>query len=538
MPYDSKKTGKNQITVTKKDTGEVVGHTTPAKYDAYMAALHIHDKPEHKCEGGCVGYARGGSVAPTLPAYRSPGVTPAGGGGGKINTTDILAALGALGVAIPALKMKFGGGEKPVAPVSQDLRDNLGDLKQIPDVMGMASGGMIPEEDKDPSVIPEDIKEYIQKTHKATQESRPDEAWRITPPAKPESVAPYKRDEESLEAEAEAEKPGMAKGGVVPGYDAGGDVQPPDIDPNQVLADVAPVGTGSLVPSPAPQVASAAPKAPPAIPEPAPPVSAPVNANPAAPASTDADFMARANKMLGLDPNQQAAFMRMLGQKSQNSQIGAGIAGIGDAIAAGGTLGKVNPGALNKSEEIAQNATKEGIEGLESIRGGQEKAFDVAQKLQAQDPNSPLSKYAQKAYGSIGKKLGLDLSHASASLIGDVSGKGVDALNTEYQNQLKMMGIDLQKKQVEATVANQEAERRQAAINTQQEAAKTLADRGILKTVANAIPGTTGNKAAKVLERTATGNANFSPDVIAYAQKHGISPEQAQNVKDKRTGGT
>ncbi len=42
MPYTSKKTGKDEITVEKKDSGKVVGHTTPEKYNAYMAALHIH----------------------------------------------------------------------------------------------------------------------------------------------------------------------------------------------------------------------------------------------------------------------------------------------------------------------------------------------------------------------------------------------------------------------------------------------------------------------------------------------------------------
>lgn len=51
MPYSSKKTGKNQVTVYKKDSGEVVGHTTPDKYNAYMAALHIHSG-DNAAKGG------------------------------------------------------------------------------------------------------------------------------------------------------------------------------------------------------------------------------------------------------------------------------------------------------------------------------------------------------------------------------------------------------------------------------------------------------------------------------------------------------
>jgi hypothetical protein len=53
MPYSSKKTGKNEITVYKKDSGEVIGHTTPEKYDDYMAALHIHSG-DNAAEGGLV----------------------------------------------------------------------------------------------------------------------------------------------------------------------------------------------------------------------------------------------------------------------------------------------------------------------------------------------------------------------------------------------------------------------------------------------------------------------------------------------------
>jgi hypothetical protein len=67
------------------------------------------------------------------------------------------------------------------------------------------------------------------------------------------------------------------------------------------------------------------------------------------------------------------------------------------------------------------------------------------------------------------------------------------------------MGIDLQKKQVEATIGNQKAERDIAREGHQAEAAKTLADRGILKTLANAIPGTAGHKATQVLEKQAMG---------------------------------
>lgn len=466
--------------------------------------LPEHGEIGHFCHGGCAGYARGGSV--NFPMNTPLASAPGGGGssGGKINTTDILAALGALGVAIPAVRMAFGKGGKPATPAAMDVRDTLGNLNHAPDAMGMASGGIVPgEEEKDPAHIPEEIKEFVKKAHKEKNESRPDENWRITPPKKAESIAPYKKDEEEMEASADEEMPAMAAGGVVPGYDEGGDI--PDVgDPNALLATIAPEGTGTMVPSPDPAPVQA----------PQPPISAvapapqPMPATPALvkpiapPASTDQDFMTKANAMLGLDPQKQATFLKMLGDTAQKSQIGAGIAGIGDAIASGGTLGKVNPGNLGKSEDLIQGKTKQGIEGEELIAGGREKAFEAAQKLEAQDPNSPLSKYAQKAYGSVGKKLGLDLSHASASLIADVAGKGVDVLNTEYQGQLKQLGLQLQKEQVEATKANQIAERAQAASAQRANANKDLASQGIIRKGLNAITPS-GRAAQTELEKEA-----------------------------------
>lgn len=357
------------------------------------------------------------------------------------------------------------------------------------------------DDENDPSIIPEEIQDYVERAHKATRESRPDEGWRIKSMEKSGSVAPYKRDEEEEEEASDSDVLQFAEGGQVP-------------DPNAILQEIAPPGTGMLTPSPS----RGTPMAPQAVPPPVPQeVAAPAPMappKPSVPGLTDQDFMNKANKMLGLGPDQQAGFMKLLGGNAQKAQLGAGLAGIGDAIASGGTLGKVNPGALNKSEDLIQSRTNEGIQGMQTIRGNQEKAFEVADKLEARDPQSPLSKWAQKAYGSIGKKLGLDLNNASAALIGDVTGKGVEALNVEYQNQLKQMGLSLQQRQVEATIGNQKAERDIAREGHQAEAAKTLADRGIFKTLANAIPGTAGHKATQVLERQALGKEGAGPVAV------------------------
>lgn len=71
MPYDYEKTGKNKVTVTKADSGKVVGHTTPSKLQAYLAALHANEPkmaeggyPPKEAKAGApsCGMSEGGSV--------------------------------------------------------------------------------------------------------------------------------------------------------------------------------------------------------------------------------------------------------------------------------------------------------------------------------------------------------------------------------------------------------------------------------------------------------------------------------------------
>lgn len=115
-----------------------------------------------------------------------------------------------------------------------------------------------------------------------------------------------------------------------------------------------------------------------------------------------------------------------------------------------------------------------------------------------------------------------------------MAGKGVEELNTEYQGELKQMGLQLQKEQVEATKANQEAERRQAEVTQKQSAQEKVAGRTLAQRLADKV---LGNPAEAALEKSATGGTGYAPDVLAYAQKHGITPELAQEQKNRRTKG-
>ncbi len=545
-----------------------------------------HGKIGHMCKGGCVGYAGGGVVDKKPESVQEAnnrnleelGLPTRGSAGSEqlknaIPLIGLLRALGqngevskrtsdpgflrntvgkaletnyqrgapwdTFGKEADAQMMSKGGkveeeedhGEGPTigdekhGEASLPEGEDHGEGPTVGDeehgIRGYAEGGTVGKAASDEVDIPEDVKEFVSQQHIARQESRPDEAWKMVGEKPTGDEIPYKRDEDDGETPEEPvvdHLPGYAEGGMV--------------DPNDLLGQIAPAGTGLLSPSPAPQPPDQAPiPAPPIAPMAAP--KAPISTGPA---PTDADYMAKANKLLGLDANQTASFMKMLGDRSQKAQLGAGIAGIGDAIASGGTLGKVNPGALNKSEELISNRENAGVAGMQTIRGNQEKAQELGDKLQSRDPKSPLSKYAQRAYAGVGKKIGLDLSNAPASLIADVTGKGVDALNTEMLNQMKLMQLDLQKKTLEATTANQKSERDIATAGRRSEAAKALAGRSTLQSIAGAIPFTAANKAKSTLE-SEMNMGNYGPDVLSYAQKHGISPEEAQSIKDKRTKG-
>ena len=404
---------------------------------------------------------------------------------------------------------------------------------------GYAMGGTVTEE-KDASIIPEDIKDYVRAVHKDQRESRPDENWRIArSESKNPEVAPYKKNEDAEPVDDSAIR--MARGGVVPGYSDGAF---PDMD--AIDSEIAPQGTGILTPSPdanAPQPIvpdiPAAPTPPPAAPvvKAAPSISdlPALPAAPSLPSMTDADYVTQAEKMLGTQPGQQSDILKALGQAQQRGSIGTAIAGLGDAIAQGGTLGKVNPGGAQRSQELIQNRTTQGLEGLKSLQANKEKATELAQKLEAQDPNSPVSKYAQKAYGDVGKKIGIDLSHASASLIADVTGKGVQELSDEAQLAVRKEGLDIQRGTLEqakeanrtqreierdrldAETANQRAQRGESDQKMSTEAGHDIATRTLGRKLTDTI-----------LPYSATAKADARTEAIAAGAKPFDSEEQAK----------
>lgn len=339
---------------------------------------------------------------------------------------------------------------------------------------------------------------------------------------------------QEMERMKQREPKHMADGGPVDGMPALlGDLTPGDTAPMlNVPRGTLPAAMPPIVPSAVPPLAGTLPTVAPAIP------SMP-SSGAAAPAETP--YSDQTSKIMGgVTPEAIQRLMENLNQQSKRGQIGAGLAGIGDSIAA---VGGVKGEHMKNAEDLLQKNKELGLKLPGEMAAVGKEGYSLSKELQADSPNSPYSKVKQNAERSFLKTVGFsddDISHIPASSIDGLRSGALtrDDVRQRIQSdtELKKMGFGLQEKQIEAT-------KEQKGQETQQNAAKAISDRGVVKTIMDAIPGTAGHAAKEVLEKQAAGHSatpaapTFTPDVMTYAQKHNITPEQAQQVKLKRTGG-
>jgi|HubBroStandDraft_2_1064218.scaffolds.fasta_scaffold02334_4 hypothetical protein len=204
-------------------------------------------------------------------------------------------------------------------------------------------------------------------------------------------------------------------------------------DPTKLLQEIAPPGTGTLTPSPA-RPPMPPPQAPPMAQTP-PPAPAPVQTPPPAataqsapvPAPTDASYDKQASGILGgITPDTISQLMQSLNQSNAKGQIGAGIAGIGDAIAKG--VGRVDQNRMGETETNLKNRQEQALKAPEMMTALGKERYGLSEQLQAKDPNSPYSKVNQATYGSTLTQMGLSkaqISKMPASLISDLLSKKI-----------------------------------------------------------------------------------------------------------------
>jgi hypothetical protein len=190
-----------------------------------------------------------------------------------------------------------------------------------------------------------------------------------------------------------------------------------------------------------------------------------------------------------------------------------------------------HPGGEQSYLDQANKLAGEKMGTMEKAQAGKSSQLQQQMKIAMDDPTSQLSKISQNSNRVTLKKLGWNdeqINKTSGNTIDTAAKNGLSFYEAEQTEGLK-------KATIEQTGWYQKQMAGNAVAGRQQEAAKTLNNRGLLRRATDAI---TGNPSTKVLEQQAAGGAGtFSPDVVAYASAHGITPEQAQIQKDRRTKG-
>lgn len=470
MPYEHKKTGKNEVTVSKKDSGKVVGHTSPGKLNDYLAALHIHS-----------------------------GDNAAGGGVVEIPKSEFIEEHENL---IPKLE----GAEKTKQS------------KELKEVRGYAMGGQVGYDE-------EALKKHLTEKYNQPQVS-------YTPPqmATGGVVGPYPSNRQMVEETNEDRHPEsedrefMADGGI-----AGGQFGEDELKrafPFAQQAEPAPVFNPRAGMPPAP----AAP-APAVAPTPGTEATRPLPGNPGV-SSYIADQQAQIAKY---GPEAQLGMQRAIQEKQAG--LGPNLARAGGTFADALMQGVARAGNPGFGAGIAAQQEKAGEQQLGAFQKAGEQSLQqisAQQKLDAINPKSELSKSVQQTYAPLLKKMGFQdqmIGGMSAQNISDLTGKAVDVLKAEAEKEMARASLDLRSREATATAAHQKATEEQAKEGSKLEATKTLAAHPFTSWLPTA-----ANKALKA-EAGLGAPTKFDQDVLDYAAKHGISAEQAQNVKLHRPGG-
>lgn len=238
-------------------------------------------------------------------------------------------------------------------------------------------------------------------------------------------------------------------------------------------------------------------------------------------------------------PEQQLAVANDLINKRQSFGAKAPVAlgGLADSIMQG--VARAGSGGFADRIQGQQNKLAEEKIGAMDRAGTQNLAqVEATSKLDAMDPNSPVSKVAQQTWGALLAKNGFkpeQIAQMPASSIAALTGQTVEALKAESEAKMAAATLGLNTFKAKSEDEGRKEAAASRASEQQLGAAKTLAGRGMFKKITDSIMGDPGTE---LLEKQLEGAADttFTPDVTNYAKTHGISPQQAQSIKDARGG--
>lgn len=192
-----------------------------------------------------------------------------------------------------------------------------------------------------------------------------------------------------------------------------------------------------------------------------------------------------------------------------------------------------NPGWQNQFEGQENQYGADQMNALRGAHEGSIKNVEAKMSLDKMNPNSVLSKTAQQNYAPLFQELGYP-----ANKIQGMSAANIDsALNlmTQYggkkmEARIKEYDLEIEKMRTMGTLSHQGAEERMAKEKNQQEALSEYSKMPWYSRMMHP-------DISKSLEQHAgMDDEDITPDVKAYADKHGLTAEQALAVKKARGG--
>lgn len=297
----------------------------------------------------------------------------------------------------------------------------------------------------------------------------------------------------------------MYDGGVVPDApDASGDFDVTGGDSTTVKGlpvAGAPGPSYAVLPPQAPVAPSAppAPVQPPPIPGKPPPMALPGvgGASPSSSASPalDPGSQGEAAKILGgVTPEMLQNLYAKYAKPTTGQQVSEGIAGLGDAIA---SVGERKPGALQTAREEVAGGRDRALALPEKMAAAGKERFGLAKELQTDNPNSPLSKAAQRTYAPDLKTLGFtdaEISQMPLSLISDATKQGADIGRIRMEMKMKGLELGLKGQELQETGRHNAAEEGIETGRTGEQAAADIAKGSVLSPVSG--PTSEQNQAA------------------------------------------
>lgn len=285
------------------------------------------------------------------------------------------------------------------------------------------------------------------------------------------------------------------------------------------------------------------------------PPAPPVNAAPVAPNNSIQSYIGQQKQQLGqYGPEQQMAVSKSLldqqnGTRGTLANAGTGLA---DALMQG-VARAGNPG-FQANLQNRQNA-QAGMQ-MDALKGAREantQNVGANQRLDAMDPQSPLSASKRAQNGPILQAMGFDpktIGQMSAAemdttmnLLKDFRGKDMEVAVAkmkaaiEARRDQETARHNVSSEGLEATKTG-EAMRHNVAdeANKNEEIKSGMLEKAAAVPVMSRIASVLGgNPAQKALQDQAL-SGSYTPDVINYAKSHGITPEQANTIKQQRGG--